>query len=144
MTIAPLLVTDSPSIQVVSAITLFTRTDLNIFLQWSYGNDILNANRMAFENPQSKKNTICSLLIQTAESENPAGQHATCKSYRCSNSSLYIEARSFLKLKTIPTATLHLIHCVLFRYQCSQTLFVSAENIATITVIPVPILRFYT
>ena len=31
--------------------------DLNIFLQWSYGNDILNANRMVFENPSSKQNT---------------------------------------------------------------------------------------
>ena len=27
------------------------------FFQWSYGNDILNANRMVFENPASKQNT---------------------------------------------------------------------------------------
>ena len=31
--------------------------DLSIFLQWSLGNDILNANRMVFENPAKKKNT---------------------------------------------------------------------------------------
>ena len=30
--------------------------DLNIFLQWSYGNDILNANRLEFENAHSKRN----------------------------------------------------------------------------------------
>lgn len=109
--------------------------DLNIFLQWSYGNDVLNANRMFFENPASKTNTNMFATYKNRwtpdnpESNIPRAKALDSKYY----SSLYVEDASFLKLKSISLGynlskeTLKKIRLQALR------LYFSAENIATIT-----------
>ncbi len=87
----------------------YKKFDLNIFLQWSYGNEVLNANRIVFEQgnytpfsnqfasfanrwtPDNPSNTIpkAQILRGDAGSANPV------------ISSRFIEDGSFLRLKTI-------------------------------------------
>jgi hypothetical protein len=78
--------------------------DLNVFLQWSYGNDLINANRLIFDgNGKFKLNTN-----QYATYENrwtPDNQNNT--EYRTGGqgpgvySSRVVEDGSYLKLKTV-------------------------------------------
>ncbi len=78
--------------------------DLSIFFQWSYGNDILNANRLFFENVNGKKdlNQFASYAdrwtLENPESDIPA---ATKSSSNQVVSSRVIEDGSFLRLKTV-------------------------------------------
>ena len=78
--------------------------DLSIFFQWSYGNDILNANRLFFENVNGKKdlNQFASYADrwtpENPESDIPA---ATKSSSNQVVSSRVIEDGSFLRLKTV-------------------------------------------
>lgn len=109
--------------------------DLNIFLQWSYGNDILNANRMVFENPASKQNTnmfasyVNRWTFDNPTSDMPRARANGSKEY----SSLYVEDGSFLKLKNI-TLGYNFDKKLLQPLHISNArLYVSAENIATIT-----------
>lgn len=109
--------------------------DLSIFLQWSLGNDILNANRMVFENPAKKKNTnMFASYTERWTPENPYSDTPRAQALGSNEySSLYVEDGSFLKLKTIslgynfPTEILKKAHISAVR------VYVSAENIATIT-----------
>lgn len=109
--------------------------DLNIFFQWSYGNDVYNANRMVFENPMSKQNLNSfktytnRWTFENQESNMPRAKALGSDVY----SSLYVEDASFLKLKnvtlgyTFPRQTLQKMKLSNLR------IFVSAENILTFT-----------
>lgn len=109
--------------------------DLNIFLQWSYGNDILNANRMVYENPAGRKNTnMFASYVNRWTENNPTSNMPRAKAVGSEvYSSLYVEDGSFLKLKnislgyTLPTNALRALRLSTAR------IFVSAENIATFT-----------
>lgn len=109
--------------------------DLNIFMQWSYGNDVLNANRMVFENPQNKRNTnmfatyINRWTPENAMSNTPRAQAVGAEYY----SSLYVEDGSYLKLKTISLGYKFTPNTLRTLGISAARLFVSAENIATIT-----------
>ena len=78
--------------------------DLSIFFQWSYGNDILNANRLFFENVNNSRN-----LNQYASyanrwtPENPYSDIPVAKNSSSNKvvSSRVIEDGSFLRLKTL-------------------------------------------
>lgn len=78
--------------------------DLSIFFQWSYGNDILNANRLFFENVNNSRN-----LNQYASyanrwtPENPTSDIPVAKNSSSNKvvSSRVIEDGSFLRLKTL-------------------------------------------
>lgn len=109
--------------------------DLNIFLQWSVGNDILNANRMVFENPSGKRhlNMFADYTNRWTE-ENPSSDipraAATGSDQYCS---LYVEDGSFLRLKTItlgyniPESLSRRLHTT------SARVYVSADNVITFT-----------
>ncbi len=109
--------------------------DLTVFLQWSWGNDILNANRMVFENGVNKKNTnMFASYVDRWTPENPNSDMPRAKANNSKNySSLYVEDGSFLKLKNIslgynfPKQMLAKAHISQFR------IYVAAENIATWT-----------
>ncbi len=77
--------------------------DLNIFFQWSYGNDIYNANRMIFENPAKRKNTnMYASYINRWSAENPASNIPRADAQGSQQySSLYVEDGSFLRLKSV-------------------------------------------
>lgn len=78
--------------------------DLSVFFQWSYGNDIMNANRLFFENAGGKKdlNQFASYANRWTpehpESDIPA---ATKSASNNVISSRIIEDGSYLRLKTV-------------------------------------------
>jgi TonB-linked SusC/RagA family outer membrane protein len=75
---------------------------LSTFLQWSYGNDILNANRMVFE---SMENAGQNQLTTTLNRWTPENQNTTMHRARGQGfediSSRIIEDGSYLRLKTV-------------------------------------------
>lgn len=109
--------------------------DLNIFLQWSYGNDILNANRMVFENPSSKQNTnMFATYTNRWTPENPESNMPRARAEGSAEySSLYVENGSYLKLKNISLGY-NFGPKVLDRLGISAArIYLAAENIATFT-----------
>lgn len=79
--------------------------DLNIFFQWSYGGDVLNANRIEFEGGDPNARTSLNMLASFANRWTPENQ--TNELYRIGGqgpavySSRTIEDGSFLRLKTV-------------------------------------------
>lgn len=78
--------------------------DLSVFFQWSYGNDIMNANRLFFENAGGKKdlNQFASYANRWTP-ENPESDIPAATKSASNNviSSRIIEDGSYLRLKTI-------------------------------------------
>lgn len=109
--------------------------DLNIFFQWSYGNDILNANRLVFENPSSKQNTnMFASYINRWTPENPTSDMPRARAQGSSEySSLYVEDGSYLKLKNISLGYNFDAKLLKPLHISNARVYVSAENIATIT-----------
>ena len=114
---------------------VYKNWDLNIFLQWSYGNDILNANRMVFENPSNRTNTnMFASYNNRWNAANPTSDMPRAKALDAKHySSLYVEDGSFLKLKTISLGY-NLGRKALYKLgiQAARVYF-SAENIATLS-----------
>lgn len=109
--------------------------DLNIFFQWSYGNDILNANRLVFENPASKQNTnMFATYCGRWTPENPTSDIPRAKAEGSAEySSLYVEDGSFLKLKNISLGYTFNRKVLDALNISAARVYVAAENIATIT-----------
>lgn len=109
--------------------------DVNIFFSWSYGNDILNANRLIFENGNiSNLNQLSSYTgrydsVKNPDSDIPAIRANDMYVY----SSRVVEDGSFLKLRnisvgyTLPRSALRKMHFDTMR------VYVSADNIWTWT-----------
>lgn len=78
--------------------------DLSVFFQWSYGNDIMNANRLFFENAGGKKdlNQFASYASRWTP-ENPESDIPAATKSASNNviSSRIIEDGSYLRLKTV-------------------------------------------
>jgi TonB-linked SusC/RagA family outer membrane protein len=78
--------------------------DLNVFFQWSYGNDILNANRVLFEGNtknQSYFNQFASYENRWSP-ENPTSDIFRTRGYFGGGyASQFVEDGSFLRLKTV-------------------------------------------
>lgn len=114
---------------------VYKNWDLNIFLQWSYGNDIFNANRMVFENAAGRSNTnMFKTYNQRWNKNNPNSNIPRANSINSNMySSLYVEDGSFLKLKSISLGY-NLDYDILAKIRIQKArIFFSAENIATIT-----------
>jgi TonB-linked SusC/RagA family outer membrane protein len=109
--------------------------DLNIFFQWSYGNDILNANRIMFDNGYNQKWTNMyrsykdRWTMDNPTSDTPRIGATNTLQY----STRYVEDGSYLKLRnvtlgyTFPKKALKKMNISNLR------LYVSAENLGTIT-----------
>lgn len=109
--------------------------DLSVFFNWSVGNDILNANRLIFENPYSRNQLNQFATVRNRySSRNPTSDiPAVYAQGMYVYSSRVIEDGSFLRLKnaaigyTIPSKTckrLGIDHC---------RVYVSADNLWTLT-----------
>ena len=109
--------------------------DVNIFFSWSYGNDILNANRLIFENGSlSSLNQFASYVDRFDINDNPdsdiprIGANGTFL-----YSSRVVEDGSFLRLRnvsigyTLPRRALRRLHLDTMR------IYLSADNIWTWT-----------
>lgn len=79
--------------------------DLSIFFQWSYGNDVLNANRLMFESSWNRSRDLNQYASYANRwtPENPTSDipRATASSSNNVFSSRIIEDGSFLRLKTL-------------------------------------------
>ena len=75
---------------------------LSAFLQWSYGNDILNANRLVFENMEvANQNQLATTLNRwTPENQNTNMHRAGGQGFE-DISSRIVEDGSYLRLKTV-------------------------------------------
>lgn len=78
--------------------------NLNVFFQWSYGNDVFNANRTYFEGgrPANNRNQFATYVNRWSP-ENPSNQYFKAGGQGPPGvySSMYIEDASFLRLKTV-------------------------------------------
>ena len=111
--------------------------DLSIFFQWSYGNDILNANRLMFESSWNKArdlNQYASYANRWTE-DNPTSDipRATASASNRVFSTRIIEDGSFLRLKTV-TLGYTLPKTVLNRFHIDNLrVYFAAQNLFTIT-----------
>lgn len=110
--------------------------DLNVFFQWSYGNDLLNANRLVFEG--NGKNTLA--LNQYAnwsnrwQPENPSNTlYRTGGQGPFAYSSRIIEDGSYLRLKTVTLGYKFAERYVKKLSIQSLRVFASAQNLLTWT-----------
>ena len=77
---------------------------MSIFFQWSYGNDVLNANRLFFENVNNSRNlNQYATYADRWTPENPTSNIPVAKNSSSNKvvSSRVIEDGSFLRLKTL-------------------------------------------
>lgn len=111
--------------------------DLNVFFQWSYGNDVLNANRLFFESGfQTKRelNQYASYANRwTPENPNSDIPRATNSGSNLVISSRVVEDGSFLRLKSV-TLGYNIPQTFLSKYKISKArIYVAAQNLWTLT-----------
>ncbi len=111
--------------------------DLSIFFQWSYGNDVLNANRLFFESGFQKKHELNQFAAYANRwsAENPTSDIPAA--YNSSSnlviSSRVVEDASFLRLKTVTLGyTVPKTFMKKFKME-SARVYVAAQNLFTIT-----------
>lgn len=111
--------------------------DLNIFLQWSYGNDVLNANRIEFEGGDPTQRNLLNMFASFANRWTPENQ--TNDLYRLGGqgpayySSRTIEDGSFLRLKTVSLGYNLPVSVMKSLKMRSLRFSVSAQNLLTWT-----------
>ena len=110
--------------------------DLSVFFQWSYGNNILNANRLFFENGTKRKDLNMFASYENRWSfENPTSDipAVSSSSSLALFSSRVIEDGSYLRLKTVSLGY-SLNQKVLKSLKITKArLYVSAQNLFTLT-----------
>lgn len=112
----------------------YKNLDLSIFFQYSYGNDVLNANRLVFENMAvPNQNQLATTLNRwTPENMNTAMHRAGGQGFE-DISSRVVEDASYIRLKTI-NLSYNLNKDVLERFKLSNLkIYVAAQNLFTIT-----------
>lgn len=111
--------------------------DLSIFFQWSYGNDILNANKLMFESGFSKKKEL-NQFASFADRWSPENPNSDIPSANTSSSmkvfsSRIIEDGSFLRLKNV-TFGYNFDSRLIKKIKLQKArVFMSAENLFTLT-----------
>ena len=110
--------------------------DLNIFFSWSYGNDVINANRLYFENGSITNTNQLKTYTKRWTPENSTSDIPRVGADIASMfvySSRVVEDASFLRLRnvtlgyTLPRKVLRKMHFDTMRF------YVSAENLWTLT-----------
>jgi TonB-dependent starch-binding outer membrane protein SusC len=111
--------------------------DLGVFLQWSYGNDILNANRIVFESAYKYGYNQWASYVDRWSPNNPnskipgavAAHSAALQSY----SDRVVEDGSFLRLKTVSLGYTFPKSILKKMAMKSLRVYSSAQNLYTIT-----------
>ena len=108
--------------------------DLNIFFTWSYGNDILNANRLIFESGYKSQTNQLASFADRWTPENPTSNiPRTNATGNEEYSSRIIEDGSFLRLKNVSLGYTFSGRGIRKAGISSLRLYVSADNIWTLT-----------
>lgn len=108
--------------------------DLSVFFQWSYGNDILNANKYMFERYYTPHSNMYAIYANRWTPENPNSDIPRVNEGSGSYYSSYgIEDGSYLRLKTVALG--YNLPSKLFGKSFLQSLrmYVSAQNLWTLT-----------
>ncbi len=108
---------------------------LNVFFQWSYGNHIYNANRMAMEGTSHGlllQNQFASYINRWSP-ENPTNEHYRTRGQGPTGfySSKVVEDGSFLRLKTVALEYALPLNWINRFYLTNLTLSASAQNLLT-------------
>lgn len=111
--------------------------DVSIFFQWSYGNDILNANKLMFESGYQKRKELNKFAsyINRWTPENPNSDIPSVASYASDNvfSTRIIEDGSFLRLKTLSIGySFNKAICTRLRIN-KLRIYLSGQNLYTFT-----------
>ena len=108
--------------------------DLNIFFSWSYGNDVLNANRLYFENGSTTNlNQLKTYTLRWTENNRNSDIPRVRAEGMFVYSSRVVEDASFLRLRnvtlgyTLPRKALRKMHFDTMR------VYISGENLWTLT-----------
>ena len=105
--------------------------ELNLFLQYSYGNDIFNYNAMELELPSGGQNVYADLLNRWTPT-NPSNKYPVATTNRSAVfSSAYIEDGSYLKVKTLTLA--YLFPKLSSTHISSLKVYVTGQNLFTFT-----------
>lgn len=107
---------------------------LSTFFQWSYGNDVLNANRLVFESMQfPNQNQLATTLNRwTPQNQNTTMHRALGQGFE-DISSRVVEDASYLRLKTV-NLSYNLPKDVLDALELNSfKIYVAAQNLFTIT-----------
>lgn len=105
--------------------------ELNLFLQYSYGNDIFNYNAMELELPSGGQNVYAD-MINRWSSTNPSTVYPVATTNRSAVfSSAYIEDGSYLKVKTLTLA--YMFPNLKSKNIASLKLYVTGQNLLTFT-----------
>ncbi len=108
--------------------------DLNVFMTWSYGNDILNANRLAFENGTVSNTNQLNSYANRWSAQNPASNIPRAASNAMNfYSSRVVEDGSFLRLNSISLGYQMPKKVVSRIGLASARVYVSLNNIYTFT-----------
>ena len=111
--------------------------DLSVFFQWSYGNDIMNANRLFFESSNNRSrelNQYASYADRwTPENPNSDIPAATNSSSNRVISSRIVEDGSFLRLKTVTLGYTFPTKLIQKAKLSSARVYLAAQNIWTWT-----------
>ncbi|MGF1583854.1 MAG: SusC/RagA family TonB-linked outer membrane protein [Bacteroidales bacterium] len=109
----------------------FKGFEANIFMQYSYGNDIFNFNTMEMELPSGGQNVYATMLDRWTPT-NPSNKYPVASTNRSAVvSSAYIEDGSYLKLKTLTLA--YTFPNLNMRNIGNLKLFVTGTNLLTFT-----------
>lgn len=112
----------------------FYGVDLSFFFQWSYGNDVLNANRLLFENYQGTHLNQFSTMENCYSSRNPQSDIPRVRANGMYvYSSRVVEDGSYLRLKTASLGYTFPDKLTRKAHISKLRLYVSAENLFTIT-----------
>ena len=114
---------------------VYKNLDLSFFFQFSMGNDVLNANRMIFENPAGKRHTnMFATYADRWTEENESSDIPRSKAVGSQEySSLYIEDGSFLRLKSLTLGYNFQPELLNRLHIASARIAFSVENLFTIT-----------
>jgi len=110
---------------------LYKGFELNLFLQYSYGNDIFNYNAMELELPSGGQNVYADLVNRWTPT-NPSNKYPVATTNRSAVfSSAYMEDGSYLKVKTLTFA--YLFPDLNTRHLSGLKLYVTGQNLLTFT-----------
>lgn len=118
-----------------SNIFRYKNFDLNVFLQWSYGNDLVNANRLMFEGTSLNLLNQFATYVDRWTPENQNNEHYKTNGYGPLGrySTKIIEDGSYLRLKTVSVGY-RIPTKILSKYKLKGlSITAAAQNLLTFT-----------
>jgi TonB-linked SusC/RagA family outer membrane protein len=118
-----------------SNIFRYKNFDLNVFLQWSYGNDLVNANRLMFEGTSLNLLNQFATYVNRWTPENQNNEHYRTNGYGPLGrySTKIVEDGSYLRLKTVSVGY-RIPSKILSKYKLKGlSITAAAQNLLTLT-----------